>query len=354
MKLTIGTVRLQAMLNKAVRGAGCNKNIPMTSLIAIKLEDGTLTLTTTDATQYLSLVEKNVVGDNLYVAVQVDLLAKLVSRFTCDEVTLEVTDSSLDVIGNGKYQIEIQLDDDGTPTKLPNPIESFEKNNKIGETNSQTILTALNSVKPALATTVDYPWYTCYYVGENILGTDNLTIANCPQGFLKEPKLISGIVMDLLGLFSGNISVYANDDKMLFECENGAVYGEIPAGIEYYSIEDIEGLVVQKFDSSCKVVKSSLFNLLDRISLFMSAYDDEKITLTFDEDGLTVSSKYATETIPYVESHNPGEFVCKTYLNTLLTIVKAQSNGEFVIEYGEENAIKLIDREITSVVALVS
>ena len=353
MKFTISTTRLQALLNKAVKGAGSNKLIPMTSLIAIKLHEGVLTLTTTDATNYLCLIEKDVSGDEFYVAVQVDLLAKLVSKITCDEVVLEVTDNSLNVIGNGKYQIDIPLEDDGSPVKLPNPIENFKKENKIGEVDSSVILTSLTSIKPALATTMEYPWFTCYYVKDRVVATDTYTVADYANGFLDNAKLISSAVMDLLGLFTGEISVYADGDKMLFEAESGVVYGTIPNGIENYSIDAIEGLVQQEFDYSCTIVKSALLSLLDRISLFVGVYDNGKITLSFGKDRLDVISKYANETIKYTNAENSGEFTCNTDVNTLITQVKAQSGSEITIEYGKDNAIKIIDGDITSVVALL-
>ena len=353
MKLTIGTQRLQALLNKAVKGAGSNKLIPMTSLIAIKLKDGVLSLTTTDATNYLSLIEKDVAGDEFYVAVQVDLLAKLVSRMTCDEVTLEVADNCLNVIGNGNYQIDIPLEDDGTAVKLPNPIETFKKDNKVGTVDSSVILTALSSIKPALATTMEYPWFTCYYVKDSITATDTYTVADYTKGFLEDAKLISSTVMDLLGLFVSEINVYADGDKMLFEAENGAVYGTVPNGIENYSIDAIQGLVKQEFDHSCKIVKSSMLNLLDRISLFVGAYDNGKITLNFGKDSLEVTSRYASEIIEYTDKENAGEFVCSTDVNTLVTQVKAQSGSEITIEYGKDNALKIVDGDLTSVVALL-
>lgn len=353
MKLTIGTARLQALLNKAVKGAGCNKLIPMTSLIAIQLSNGVLTVTTTDKTNYLSLIEKDVVGDEFYVAVQVDLLAKLVSRMTCDEVVLEVADNALNVIGNGKYQIDIPLEDDGTPVRLPNPAESFDKKNKIGSVDSSVILTALTSLKPALATTMDYPWFTCYYVKDSITATDTYTVADYTKGFLEDAKLISSEVMDLLGLFSGEISVYADDDKILFEAENGNVYGTTPNGIEHYSIDAIQDLVNQEFDFSCTVVKSALLSLLDRISLFVGAYDNGKITLTFGKDYLEVTSRYASEAIEYTDSGSSGDFICQTDVNTLTTQIKAQTGSEITIEYGKDNAIKIVDDDLTSVVALL-
>lgn len=353
MKLTIGTARLQALLNKAVKGAGCNKLIPMTSLIAIKLKDGVLSLTTTDATNYLSLTEKDVAGDEFYVAVQVDLLAKLVARMTCEEVTLEVADNCLNVIGNGKYQIDIPLEDDGTAVKLPNPIENFKKEHSIGKVDSSVILTALSSIKPALATTMEYPWFTCYYVKDRVTATDTYTVADYANGFLEDAKLISSTVMDLLGLFAGVINIYDDGDKMLFEAENGVVYGTVPSGIENYSIEAIQGLVQQEFDHSCKIVKSSLLSLLDRISLFVGAYDNGKITLSFGKESLEITSRYASEAIKYTENENAGEFVCSADVNTLVTQVKAQSGSEITIEYGKDNALKIVDGDLTSVVALL-
>ena len=353
MKLKIGTARLQALLNKAVKGASCNKLIPMTSLIAIKLEDGVLHLTTTDATNYLSLVEDRVEGDNMYVAVQVDLLAKLVAKMTCDEITLEVADNALNVIGNGKYQIDIPLEDDGSFVKLPNPIENFKKDKKIGTVDSSIIMSALTSIKPALATTMEYPWFTCYYVKDRIVATDTYTVADSSNGFLDEAKLINSNVMDLLGLFVGEIAVYVDGDKMLFNTDKGDVYAVVPNGIEQYSINDIEALVQQKFDYSCTVAKSSLLSLLDRISLFVGVYDNGKITLSFTGDSLEVISKYANEKISYTNTEKAGEFTCNTDINTLITQVKAQSGSEITIEYGKDNAIKIIDGDITSVVALL-
>ena len=353
MKLKIGTARLQALLNKAVKGASCNKLIPMTSLIALELKNNVLTLTTTDATNYLSLVEDRVEGDELYVAVQVDLLAKLVAKMTCDEITLEVADNALNVIGNGKYQIDIPLEDDGSFVKLPNPVDKFEKNKKIGTVDSSVIMTALTSIKPALATTMEYPWFTCYYIKDRIVATDTYTVADSSNGFLDEAKLINSNVMDLLGLFVGEIVVYVDGDKMLFDNAKGSVYAVIPNGIENYSITDIEALVQQEFNYSCTIAKSSLLNLLDRISLFVGVYDNGKITLSFTKEGLEVVSKYANETINYTNAENAGEFVCSTDINTLITQVKAQTGSEITIEYGKDNAIKIIDGDITSVVALL-
>ena len=50
MKLSIKTEKLKEMVSRSIKGVGNNKLIPLTSLMAIELKDGKLTLITTDAT----------------------------------------------------------------------------------------------------------------------------------------------------------------------------------------------------------------------------------------------------------------------------------------------------------------
>ena len=77
------------------------------------------------------------------------------------------------------------------------------------------------------------------------------------------------------------------------------------------------------------------------------------MTLNFGSEYLEVTSTYASEIIEYSDKDNAGEFICTTDVNTLVTQIKAQSGSEITIEYGRDNAIKIIDGDITSVVALL-
>ena len=101
MKLTVNTQTLQTMVVKSMKGASCNKMIPLTSLMAIELKDNRLSLITTDATNYLYVSETKVEGDDFYVVVQADMFSKLISRLTCEKVKLELSDNVLKVKGNG-------------------------------------------------------------------------------------------------------------------------------------------------------------------------------------------------------------------------------------------------------------
>ena len=55
--MKLPTIKLQEMLAKSIKGASFNKLMPMTSMIAIKVKNKELTLTTTDGTNYLYMIE---------------------------------------------------------------------------------------------------------------------------------------------------------------------------------------------------------------------------------------------------------------------------------------------------------
>ena len=356
MKLTINTSTLQNMVAKAMKGASCNKMIPLTGLMAIHLKHNRLTLLTTDATNYLYVREDKVEGEDFYVVVQAEMFAKLISKLTCEKVSLELKDNTLMVKGNGKYSIELPLDEEGELIKYPNP---FDDKAFVGDTatvNLSTIKLILNTAKAALADTLEVPCYTGYYVGNKVVATDTYKICGINIKLWDEPALVSPEMMSLLDIFTDEkIAVYRNDNIIVFKTENCTVYGTLMDSIDDYQIEAIEGLLEQGFESSCKLTKSALLQLLDRLSLFVSPYDKNGIYLTFTKDGLQIESKQANsvELIPYIESEKFSAFTCCVDIEMLHSQVKANTGDSITLHYGEENAIKITDGNVAQVVALL-
>lgn len=356
MKMTINTSTLQSMVAKAMKGASCNKMIPLTGLMAIELKGYTLTLITTDATNYLYVREEKVEGDDFYVVVQADMFAKLISKLTCEKVSLELKDNVLMVTGNGKYSIELPLDEEGELIKYPNPLAAKTFVGDSATINLSTIKLILNTAKAALADTLEVPCYTGYYVGDKVVATDTYKICGINIKLWDEPALVSPEMMNLLDIFTDEkISVYRNDNTMVFNSVNCTVYGTLMDSIDDYQIEAIDGLLEQGFESSCKVTKSALLQLLDRLSLFVSPYDKNGIYLTFTRDGLQIESKQANsiETIPYSESKDFRDFTCCVDIEMLHSQVKANTGDSITIHYGEDNAIKITDSNVAQVVALL-
>lgn len=365
MKLTIKTITLQEMVVRAVKGASNNKLIPLTSLMAIELKKNKLTLTTTDATNYLYIIEDNVQGDDFYVVVEVDKFSKLIARMTCDTITMKLTKNVLNVVGNGTYNIDIVLDEDGSVIEFPNKLnglpKDFKKKKKTYDVNMATILTILNSVKPSIdvmegANTVSGNiCYTGYYVADKVVATNTMKMTCMNVEVFDEARLISPEMMNLLAvMMAEKIKVETYNDVVIFSTSDCVVYGTIMEGIEDYAIDDIMGLIETDFKFMCVMPKAPLMQLLSRLSLFVGDYDNNAITMTFAKDGLQISSQSSNgvEIIEYKDSKKFKAFTCKIDINMLFVQLKALEADTVELWYGLDNAIKLVDGSVTHILSL--
>jgi len=355
MKLSVKAGILKELVSRSIKGASQNKLIPLTSLMAIQLKDGKLTLITTDASNYLYVAQDNVAGEDFYVVVHVEQFSKLIGKMTCDNIELELTKSVLVVKGNGEYKIELPLDENGDFIKFPDPVGELDEGEDVDLVDIKTIL---NSIKPALAVTMEVPVYTRYYFGERVVGTDSYKMASlnrCVMG--NEPLLISPETMELLDVMTcETIQFHQNDSVIIFTSPDCIVYGHKMDGVEDYPIDAINELVDEQFGSSCKIDRNALLAVLDRISLFVGQYDNKCISLTFTEEGINISSKASTgiEMIKYLESDNFKPFTCNVDIVVFVQQLKACALDTVQIEYGNENTLKWVDGDITQVMALFS
>ena len=364
MKLKIGTTTFQNMVAKAVKGAGNDNDLYITQLMAIELKDNTLTLTTTDGNNYLYIEEEKVAGDDFYVVVPVDKFSKLIAKLTCDETTLELADSKkgeldkLVVHGNGKYVIELPYDEEGELVEFPDPVEEIEEGDswKQGEVNLSTIKLLLATAKPALMVGKSDMCYAGYYMGDRVIATDTYKICGVDIKIFDEPKLISPEFLDLLDTISEEkIEIDYNEDTVIFTTDKVTVYGKTMEGVEEYKVDAISGLLDEKFPSSCKVDKSELIRLLDRLSLFVEVFDKNSVYLTFTKEGLLVSSKKdsGAELIPYKESKNFKDYTCCLDIDLFKTQVKAYQSDVIEILYGKDS-LKFTQGIVKQIVALAN
>ena len=357
MKLILKTEKLKEMVSRAVKGVGNNKLIPLTSLMAIEVKDNKLTLITTDATNYLYITEDKVVADDFYIVVDATTFYKLVSKMTCENITLEVKTGVLNVKGNGNYKIELPLDENGGPIKYPDPVDRLDLSSATQKTiNRTTVQVILETIKPALAVTLENPCYTGYHIGDGVVATDTYKIASMDVNLLGANRLVSPEFMDLLAvMINEKITVMYTDTDIVCSTPDCTVYGKFMDGIEDYAIDAIMELVNTDIDSFCSVPKNALLQLLDRLSLFVGPYDKNAIHLTFTQNGLQVSSKATNgiEIIDYIASDNFKDFTCAIDIQMLTQEVKAISNDVIELYYGEDNAIKMTDGNITIIVALL-
>lgn len=357
-KLTIKTSKLQEMVARAVKGAKNDKVLPITQMMAIQLKDNVLTLITTSVTNTLYIREDKVEGSDFYVVVPVEKFSKLIARLTSDNVSMQIDEKSksLAIKGNGNYSVEIEYDEDDSMVVFPDPLEEVELDEDAFEINKTTVQIILNTLRPALAQTLENPCYTGYYVGEKVVATDRFLINALNVELFDEPRLIRPEVMDLLDCMTAEkIHVDFNEDIIIFSSPDCTVFGRDLEGIEDFSIDAISNYIELPFGSTCKIPKAQLLQLLDRLSLFVTDYDKGGIYLTFTKDGLQVTSKAssAVEVIPYVESANFENYTCCIDINMLMKQIKAYAGDSIEIWYGADSAIKLVRDNVVQIIALL-
>ena len=357
-KLSIKTVILQSMVARAIKGAGQNKLVPLTSLMCIRLKDKQLTLITTDATNTLYITHDmpESTGD-FYCVVQADQFSKLISKITSENINLEINDAILNVKGNGNYKIELPLDENGKMIIFPDPVADNPVDGlPATEINLADIKTVLTVNKAALAESVEDVAYTGYYVGDKVVSTDQYKICGFDKKLFSEPKLISSELMNLLDVMTEDkIAVYFKGDCIVFVTGDCVVFGHAMDDIDSFAIDTINGLLEKEFESSCKVHKSDLLAVLDRVGLFVSTYDNRAITLTFSEKGLDISSKKSNgvETLEYTDSKNFKPYTCQVDISFLIQQIKTNSADMIEIHYGDKVSIKLVDGAVTQLIALL-
>lgn len=358
MQLTIKTDIFKELVSRSIKGASQNKLIPLTGLMAIQLKDNKVTLITTDASNYLYINQDNIVGDEFYVVVQVEQFSKLIGKMTCENITLEVNDGILNVKGNGEYKIELPLDEEGNTIQFPDPVADVKLKKKGTEIALATIKTILNSIKSALAVTMEVPVYTRYYMGQRVVATDTYKVSSLDADVLKtDPLLISAETMNLLDVMTcEKIDFQKINDVLVFNTPDCVVYGHAMEGVDDYQIDAIGGLLEQEFDSKCKLEKSSFLSILDRIGLFVGQYDNKAIVLTFTETGVEISSKASTgvELLSYAESENFKPYTCNIDIEMLNTQLKANTGDVVQLQYGNDASIKIVDGNITQIIALLA
>ena len=351
---------LKDLVARAVKGAGNNKLIPITSMLAVSIKDGNICLQTTDGTNYLYVQKQIDSTDELYAVVNVELFAKLIGKLTTEYVELSLLKDMpvLNVVSNGRYSIELPLDESGAPIVFPDPVADMRETepDETSSVKSAVIKNMLEAVKPSLATTYENPCYTGYYAGEEILATDSYKIAGLREKFLDAPTLLSVEVVDLLGLMTAtDITVERYDSVYVYKTDDVVIYGPEMEGKEDFAVDAISGLLDSEFASACTVRRSEFLAVLDRLALFISPYDKNAVTLAFTADGLQISSKQSNgvELIEYADSDEHDEYTCMIDVEMLMQEAKAVPAEILTIEYGETNAIKFVDGKLTIVIALL-
>ena len=353
MKIT--TAKLKEVLSKVSTNLGNNKLIPITSMIGMKTVDGNLYIISTDMNNTVCGIIADVEGE-INVTIEADKFIKLISKTNTSEVTINTDESSVIVKANGTHRLPIVTDENGT-VEFPMFNSSKYDNSDEYEIKLSDILSIKNSNESALAKTLENPELTGYYAGEKTVSSDSVVICfnDTDLGF-NNPMLLSAKMVQLLSLNKYEIIKYKeHKGRLLFYTNELIIEGAILEGVEDFPIEPINAYLGEEFESNCKISKSYLIEVLDRLSLFVEAYDKNGAFFTFKGSEILVHSKNgaSVESVKYIESNNHCDFECFVDVPLLLEQLKSNPEDTIKLWYGNENAVKITNEKVTQIIALL-
>ena len=357
--IEVKTEILQSMVNKAIKGASNNRLVPLTNYMGITYVPNVLHLLTTDGMNYLEVSSTLEQGEAFRAVVSADVFTKLIRRLSGETVKLSLTDKYLMVECNGTYKLELLLDDDGNAVEFGMPFDNLDGKPKIGEFSRAFITRLVTSLKQSLATVPTRPHYCCYRMGDKVVATDTSLISILNQKAFDTPRLVSTECVNLLDAVVGDngvASAYQLDGAVVYDCGSDCLYCREPNGIENFNVASIKGFADAEFPYHCTISVDALIETLERIDIFVSAYDNLRpADLHFDQDGVTISSRSTSgvEQVAYETIDGEPEFNCVADVTSLLTVLKAQSSQVVDLYFGGEQTIKLVDDDLVTILALM-
>lgn len=361
--MKIKTNELITKVNNVYKAVGNNKIIPITQMIGIKLNNEVLTLCATDSFNYFYLSNKIESNEVIDVCVNADILSKLINKFTCEETELILENNYVLITGNGKYKLDILLDDNGEPFKFP----TREINAKAE--NQDIDLVKFTNLKfyaeKSLAQTMEEPDLIAYYVNNEIgIATDKNIMTLVKENIIEKPLTLRPKFVELLTLMKEKIKFYhwvdensANGQIMLAASdEETTIYSKVNASPDDYPYEAIKDLIDNaEFTINAKVSIKELISVLDRINLMVTPYDSNTIDLKVSNNTLFISSIKCTgvEAIPLKEVSSDISWQGKIDIEMLRNQLNSFTKEVVDIYFGNDTCIKLVEGNTTKLICLV-
>ena len=219
MKLNIKTNDLYNLLDITRNCASNNKMLPITCMTCLETVNGFLQATTTTLSDYC-VARVPCESTDFYAVISHDTFYKLMSKLTCENISLEVVNQHLVVTGNGKYTLDLPVDENGELIKFPKP--NYHTVDIKGELTDEQLHIIHTTNRANLSNSLTEPCYTGYYIGEQILTSDRSVICASLFNIFDTPILINDRVMYTL---EGDVSIGINDmNEVIFFGKNYEVY----------------------------------------------------------------------------------------------------------------------------------
>ena len=280
---------LQTLTSKVTSKIKANKFIPLTQFVGVKTRDGKLMLCATDGSNHICSRVDTDMEPGVDISISTDLFSKLVNALPPQmDVMLSFENNTL-VIHNDSINYHVPaISDDSGLIKYPEiqiPVVSTEFDLK-------KFTEHYNRVQNSVDAQSLIPYLAAIYVSDSMLGTNDHLLAksNCGDLF-GQPVLLPLPLCEVLMQLNGDkVSSYISDGYLTMFDSSTIIRGKLHDGLNEYPVNGIKNLFNMSFDSYVAVNVSNFASALDRISLFISDFDDNIMKMIISENKLSISS----------------------------------------------------------------
>lgn len=345
MQVKIKTAVLQDMMNKAVKGAGNDKAMPITQLMGVEVDEGYLCLTTTDGENFLTVFDKpEEVTDPAAFCVSAEMFSKLVLKTTSEFITLTLDKNVLKVKGNGTYTFPLSSDEEGDLVSIPHvSLKGLEGVEILGEVDAKEFKELYSIGKTALATNNAERVFTGFYLDKNGVVTSNGAKATLTRKVITQtPLLLSNALMALATLINAEkVKFHLYEGKVFATGKGIAICGVCMPELGEYPIESISEFVATEFQNNVKLNKAALTNILDRVGLFIGAYDKNGVSFNFGENGVIVADLHGAASELLKAEGKVESFTAVLDIQSLRDMLSVNPDEAISLDYGKKEAIRV-------------
>ena len=350
--MEILTAELKKLVDGVSPGVGNVKLLPATSYVMVHGEGGRLKLTATDGVNFLTVsalvAEQEEFGP---VVVQAESFIKLPSKTTKPSMRMNVLPDALEIVGNGKYRVPV-LD----LADFPKIQFEAEKILAAGVT-TEELKKMFGPNKTAVATDMNYPMLTGYYVNKGVVTTDKIRmVLNNNESFFGEDcVLMSQRFIDLLSGFTTPVTFsISREGNLCAQTSDRLLIGPQLAGLKQYpNLEKFFSLAPK---GQFSVNKEELLAVLDRIMLFVDPEMDYGVRLSCNEGAteLIVSDLRGSseERIPF-SGWEDGSFSIELNTRYFVELLASLNEKQVSIQYEEGLPVKIVEGNVSILLSTI-
>ncbi|MGM9544195.1 MAG: hypothetical protein ACI3T9_04365 [Romboutsia timonensis] len=317
-----------------------NNLLEITNYYELALNEDGITVTGTDGNNFISIFsEEGAIEGEYKIIVKADQFTKLVNKVTSEYIDLQPKDEYLQIKANGTYKCEMYAEED-----YPDYEIDVVETHKI---NTTQLVHGISAGKNAKSNTAaDGVLFSYLIRDDKMVAADSIKVSYTPVNGFGFEVLIPPSLADMLSAIDSDmVKVSISEDKqsILFEGNNVTIYGALAEGSDEYP--DVTEMFEDEYPYNGTLDTTATLQALDRLKLFMGAYDGGLIDLSFTDGALILSTlSGSNEVLPFSKKVEGIEDVIEYRMNGayLNDLVKSMIGMSFDIHFGEDDSIKLV------------